>query len=177
MNSLNQSPAPQQRRTRSNKTLAWIVIALLLLIATGVLAYLLSTAQSDKTVTENKLNASQKQVAYLERKVAKISSEKTDKTKIVTDTNNSDSEAIIEVAVANARANVGSEKGQYEVTVDKLALPFARTNVSSKMGSGSSCIFKKVEDVWLQLYCAQGDSPDVQKMNEQFGVPRSIIQS
>lgn len=179
MDSLDQAPAPApgQRRSGSNKTLAWIVITLLLLITTGVLAYLLSAAQSDKNVTENKLNASQKKVAELERKITKVSTEKTDKTNIVTDTNSSDSDAIIKLAVANARADVGSEKGQYEVTVDKLALPFARANVSSKIGSGSSCIFKKVDDQWLQLYCAQGGSPETDKLKVQFGVPASMIQS
>ncbi len=177
MDSFNQTPDQAPKRKRANKNLMWAAVVLLLLVATGVMAYLLYGAQNEKNVTQNKLNSSQKQVSDLERKVAKVSSEKTDKTKIVTDTNNSDSEAIVKAGVAYARASVGSEKQPFEVTVGKVELPFARANVGSKDGAGSMCFFKKVDDIWLPLFCAQGDSPETEKLKTQFGVPASLVES
>lgn len=166
------------KRTCRNRKQTWFLITtvILLLVAVGVLAYLFSQSKNDTRVVNNKLESSQYQVTDLERKIAKADAVKADQPVVDTDTSGPDSEVIVKVALAQARAFTDSENTDFKVTVDKLELPFARVGVGAEgaEAGGRYCVLKKVDDRWVQLYCSQGGVPDLEK---QYGVPQSIIAS
>lgn len=87
-----------------------------------------------------------------------------------------DNDAIVKAAIANARATKGSENASVNAAVDKKELPFARAQVWFDTGS-VACFFKKVDGVWLQLYCAQQVSDRTKQQDALYGVPESIIRS
>lgn len=176
----NQAVEPEAATKRPKKkksTAVWVIVTVLLLVVLGVMSYLLATAYADMQDKQDKLSASQEKVAELERKVSKANQENDKTTEIETDTSNPDSEAIVKAAVAYQRAQVGAEGKTFKVSVDKLELPFARANVGAEEGGGAACFFKKVDDIWLPLYCAQGESQETNQLMSRFGVPVSLVES
>lgn len=88
----------------------------------------------------------------------------------------SDKDQLIQLAKAYAAAEVNGNPATLKITVAKLNLPFARVDVSGLVG-GAACVYKKAEQQWLRLYCAQGGSDDTMMMDATYGVPKSIIES
>ncbi|MES2876403.1 MAG: hypothetical protein V4678_02930 [Patescibacteria group bacterium] len=172
------TPAPvTPTKVKRKRPFGWILLSLLLLIATAVLGYFLYMSTIDSTKSEEQLTASKAKVTDLEKQLNSLASAPAEVTDSAEDAK-TDQEAIIETASSHVRAQSGSENATVNVDVLKLEGNFARAgvNVVGKI-SGQSCIFEKSDDMWLQLYCAQAESEETQRLDALYGVPKSIIQS
>lgn len=86
----------------------------------------------------------------------------------------SDTDAIIALAKAWVHAENGGENKIPKVAVEKVENGFARAAVNAEQ-TGYICIYKKSDNVWLKLYCAQGDSSETTQIRSQYAVPESIL--
>lgn len=174
MDSPEQYTAPIKERKSDKRNIAWIVTCLLLLVGVAVLGYLLVKSNNDAQVTKNKLEASQSRVTTLEESAVRKSDNRANNaSQVESQTSDSDSDAIVKVALAHAMALVSNDGAKTTVNIDKIEGQFARAQVSGEVG-GQACVFKKSNDIWVQLYCAQSSNPELEKA---YGVPESIIAS
>lgn len=87
-----------------------------------------------------------------------------------------DEDAVIAAAKAHAHAPKNNEKDDVKITVAKLEASFARVSVSVEGAMGGySCTLKKVDGIWLVLFC--GQSAPLQDELDKYGVPASVIPS
>lgn len=86
---------------------------------------------------------------------------------------NTDDASIRAVVVAYAHAAKGSETATFTVNSIKKDANFARATVSTVDGPGFFCITKKVDELWLVLYCGQANP--MQSELDRWGIPDSML--
>lgn len=172
-----QQPEPVQKKGWGKKVVP-PVLAVLVLALGGVCYWQYSEANQANTAKQS----ATEQVATLESEVSGLKDQLQTATAAVGSTTSSqgtttssktDAEMITSVVTTYIHGQRGNANAKVDVTIEKLTLPFARANVSSMCAS----VLKKVDGVWIQLYCAQGASEFTQFQDEIYEVPSSIVAS
>jgi hypothetical protein len=70
-----------------------------------------------------------------------------------------------------------SAKSNIDVVVNKKVDIFARVGVTRDGATGSSCVLKQADNVWMVLYCTQSETETTKNLNQIFGVPDEVIKS
>lgn len=174
-------PQPVQKK-KSGKNIAMWVLTLLVLALAGIAYWQYSMANQAKTDKESATTRSatlQNKVSNLEGqlKTAASTQTTTTTTQSTTSAQKTDTEMITSVVTTYVHGQKGNANAKITVNIDKKQLPFARAMVNGDAGFGFACVLKKVDDTWIQLYCAQGVSDYTQSQDEIYEVPSSIIQS
>ena len=162
------------------KPMMWIVATIVLALVCILLAVLLFMSKNDDR--QKQLNTARTQVATLQKENGELKKTITQAAAAATagvrpsvDTSKtSDTDAIIALAKAWVHAENGGENKVPNVSVEKIENGFARAAVSAEK-TGYSCIYKKSDNAWLKLYCAQGDSSETTQIRSQYSVPESIL--
>lgn len=171
---------PAERAESPKKPIKWIVATTLLTIVCILLAVLLFMSKNDDR--QKQLNATRAQVATLQKENGELkktitqaaAAAATGVRPTVDTSKTSDSDAVIALAKAWVHAESGGENKVPKVSVEKIENGFARAAVNVEQ-TGYSCIYKKSDNVWLKLYCAQGDSSETTQIRSQYSVPESIL--
>lgn len=167
---------------KSSKKVLYLMALLLtgLIVIVGILFYFWMNESKEVDRLQESLATSNQKIEALSRSVgdngaindgSSSASDVLDQA-VVSD---SDNNAIIKMTSAQAHARVDSETAKLTIVIAKKELPFARVSVSTEEAGGYTCVLKKVDDVWVVLFC--GQSPPLQEELDQWGVPDSMIQS
>lgn len=156
---------------KRHRPVAWILLTFVLLIACAVLGYLLFMAMDTTSKQDADLKTMSSQIEALNKKNADL--EKSAAVNSATDTAKTDEELITDTLNAQARAQVGNNGTLPTLTIDTLETPFAGVSVTYEAG-GEYCVLKKSDDIWLILYCAQGEGEQTETLNRVYGVPENI---
>ena len=139
------------------------IIIGLLVIALAILGVLLWSSRQDITFVQDELKGLHDQL-----NVAKQSS---------TSAAKSDDAQIILATKAYMHGQTASAKSNIDVVVNKKVDIFARVGVTRDGATGSSCVLKQADNVWMVLYCTQSETETTKNLNQIFGVPHEVIKS
>lgn len=169
------APVSPQKPKRSSAALVLSLLLILALLAVAALAWLWYQQSGEIDNVRTDLSASRNKVSQLESDLKAQKAIAADTKEDAVTKPVSDKDQLIALAKAYDKAQA-SGSSAIKITVAKLQLPFARVDVSAQVG-GAACVYKKVDGLWLWLYCAQGGSEDTMRMDALYGVPKSIIES
>lgn len=171
---------PAGQAESPKKPMMWIVATTVLALVCILLAVLLFMSKNDDRqkqliATRTQLVTLQKENGELKKTITQAVDAATTGVRPPVDTSKiSDTDAIIALAKAWVHAENGGENKAPKVSVEKVENGFARAAVNAEK-AGYSCIYKKSDNVWLKLYCAQGDSSETTQIRSQYAVPESIL--
>ena len=167
------------RKKKSGKNVAMWVLAILVIALGGIAYWQYSMANQAKTDKESATTQSatlQNKVSNLEGQLKTATTTQSTVSQTTTTSTTStktDAEMITSVVTSYLHGQKGNANAKVEMSIEKMELPFARASVDGMY----TCVLKKVDGVWLQLYCAQGASDFTQTQDEVYEVPKSIAQS
>ena len=164
---------PKKSNTKKILLISVAIVLVASLAGFAGWAYIDGQSARDEAASLNKeLSTSKATVAKLRVDAAKAADETDQKpaeAPVV-----KDEDAVIAAAKAYAHAPKNNEKDDVKITVAKLETSFARVSVSVEGAMGGySCTLKKVDGIWLVLFC--GQSAPLQDELDKYGVPASVI--
>ena len=173
---MEQDPQPIVKAKDSKASLYLGVALGVSVVIIGVLLYLWMNTSQEVSRLESSLASANKQIETLSKDGSMPSGEDDEKTsEEVKDEPSSDSDAVIKMTDAYARTRIDAQNAKLVITIAKQEANFARVLVNTEDVGGYTCVLKKVDAIWVVLFC--GQSPPLQDELDQWGVPESILQS
>jgi hypothetical protein len=171
---VNQPVVKKEKHSRAFSFVS--ILFLLTLLGAGFLAYLWYDQAAEVESLNQEITQLKSEQEALKKQLAMADEANPDTA--TTSEPTTDEAQLTETATARYYAEVLSKNPDpnLKITISKLELPFARVGVTGS-DNGTSCIYKKVGDTWVWLYCTQAQTIETQDLDKRYGVPASIIRS
>lgn len=176
--SVSQAPVPKERHSRAFSFVS--MMFLLTLLAAGVMTYLWYNQKTQNESLQGGVTSARSTESSLRAQIEKLKKQNANLGNAVIDQvandepQQTDDEAIKATVIAWSHARKDAASETVSVEIEEKALPFVRvTKNYGKAGSGSTCILKKADTIWVVLICGQ-QTPDQDIINI-WGIPSSIL--
>lgn len=170
---------PLVTKEKHSKAFSFVsVLFILMILAVGVMTYLWYNQKADYDSLQNEITASEATITGLRTQLGKLNKENTTLEDTVVDQATganaaSDDDQIKKAVVVYNHAYVAAEKTQYTVNVTKKEGAFAWASFGTvPPEGGAKCLLKKVDSVWVILYCGQDTMS--QSELDKWGVPKGF---
>lgn len=175
------SSVPLEKEKHSRAFSFVSTLFLLSLLAVGVMTYLwyyqkqqAISYQADNSAVNSEKASLQAQIDKLKKQNANLGNAVVDQAANGAMT---DDEQIIAATKAYSHGQTSIGNASVSVVIHKKQDNFARAGVTVNNQYGFSCILKKADDTWMVLYCTQSETETTKQLNQQFGVPSTVIAS
>ncbi len=177
--------APEPKRKKSRAALILTLLLLLALLGAATFGWLWYQQSGRVDKLEADLSVARNNLASLES--AAEAEEKTkENTSIVTETESTDSEAVVKAALAYTEAPLRPLGDQREAKVEYLKNGFAKvivTSTTAETNSGGTSVakiafaltLKESNDDWIVLSAAEGPVADMDELMKTYGIPREAF--
>jgi cell division protein FtsB len=169
-----QRPAPQvtsfPRRSKAPKVLG--VLLVLALIGCGVLGWMVYDQNGQKSSLSNKVAAKDDQIDTIKAELKSLKANTGDSNNSTE--SKSESNPVVDVALAYAQADVGNAANKLSAQVMYNKDGFANVAISVTGGAGGTGeILKKVNDQWVVVFSGQDNPP--QEVVTAYGIPKAAL--
>lgn len=172
------APVQPQKTKKSKAPLILSLLLLLALAGAAVFGWMWYQQSGELDNVRTDLSSQRNKVSQLESQIKAKQAIKEDTSGIVTDTDSTGSDTIIEKAIEYSSARTGNQgfvngTTSREGKIAKQTTEFAKVTVSSPSGPGTETVYLKAtsEDKWVVI----GDgTEDIAQLENGFGLPKGF---
>jgi hypothetical protein len=169
-----QTTAPVVKKEKHSRAFSFVsMLFLLAILGVGVMAYLWYDQKSTVDSMQAEVDAAEATVTNLRTQLGKANSSDPNGSISSGPLQQSDDDLIKQAVIAYNHAYVAAEKTQYTVNVTKKESVFAWASFGTvPPEGGAKCLLKKVDGLWVILYCGQDVMPQAEL--DKWGVPKGF---
>lgn len=166
--------APVVKKEKHSKAFSFVsVLFLLAILGVGVMAYLWYDQKAAVESMQAEVDAAETTVSNLRTQLGKVNNSDPNGSVSSGPQQLSDDDEIKREVIAYNHAYVAAEKTQYTVNVTKKEGAFAWASFGTvPPEGGAKCLLKKVDGLWVILYCGQDTMSQVEL--DKWGVPKGF---